>query len=205
MQPAEVVDVVTDTGVIGIVRTDSFDRAIDLSRRLWSCGIRAVEVALTTPDGVKAIETLAADMPEGAILGAGTVLDAQTARLAVHAGAQLLVTPTVVDGVVGVAQRYGAASIIGSSTPTEMLRAQTSGTDLVKVFPASSWTPGSLKDVLQALPQLRCVPTGGIKPADAADWINAGAVAVGLGSALTKGADPAAQTAQLLAGIRSAR
>lgn len=205
MQPAQVVDVITDTGVIGIVRTDSFDRAVDLSRRLWSYGIRAVEVALTTPDGLKAIETLASDRPDGAILGAGTVLDAQTARLAVLAGAQLLVTPTIVDGVIEVAQRSGVASIIGSATPTEMLQAQTSGADLVKVFPASSWSPGSLKDVLQALPQLRCVPTGGIKPSDAADWITAGATAVGLGSALTNGADPAAQTAQLLEGIRSAR
>lgn len=205
MQPAQVVDVITDTGVIGIVRTDNAERAVQISRQLWSCGISVVEVALTTPGGVDAIKTLAAEKPEGALLGAGTVLDAPTARLAVLAGAQLLVSPTIAEGVIEVGHRYGVASIIGTYTPSEMLQAQTAGADLVKVFPARSWTPDTLADVLQALPQLRCVPTGGITPDNAAAWIAAGAVAVGLGSALTKGADPAANAAHLLESIRTAR
>lgn len=205
MQPAQIVDQITTTGVIGIIRTDDGERAVALTRQLWSCGIDIVEVALTTPGGLTAIETLAAEVPDGAILGAGTVLDAATARSAIRAGAQLLVTPTVVEDVVEVSQRYGAASIIGTNTPTEMLHAQTLGADLIKVFPASTWSPSSLKDVLQALPQLRCVPTGGIQPDSAPDWIAAGASAVGLGSALTKGDDPAANAAALLKAIRSAR
>lgn len=203
--PAAVTALIRSTGVIGIVRTDSADRAVELARQLWQAGVAVVEVALTTPDGLQAIRELGTAVPGGAVLGAGTVLDAETARLAVLAGARLLVTPTIVEGVIEVGQRYGAATVIGASTPTEMLQAQTLGADLVKVFPASQLTPKTLADVLAALPQLRLVPTGGIAPQDAADWIRAGAVAVGLGSGLTKGADPAAQVATLLDSLRSAR
>ena len=201
---AQVTKLITDTGVIGIVRADSSERAVKLTRQIWDAGIAVVEVALTTPRGLEAITELTIDVPDGAILGAGTVLDTETARLAVLAGAQLLVTPTVVRGVIEVAQRYDVATVIGTATPTEMLHAQTLGADLIKVFPASQWTPRNLSDVLQALPQLRCVPTGGVSPDDAAEWIRAGAVAVGLGSALTRG-DAPAQTAAVLASIRAAR
>lgn len=202
---AAVTRLITDTGVIGIIRTDSAGRAVELARRLWDVGVRVVEVSLTTPGGLQAITELAAAVPEGAVLGAGTVLDAETARLAVLAGARLLVTPSIVEGVIEVGRRYSVATVIGTSTPTEMLHAQTVGADLVKVFPASQWTPKTLADVLTALPQLRCVPTGGIAPQDAADWIRAGAAAVGLGSGLTRGDDPAARVATLLESIRSAR
>ena len=203
--PSAVTRVIADTGVIGIVRTDSAERAVELARLLWRAGVAVVEVALTTPGGLQAIRELNTAVPDGAVLGAGTVLDAETARLAVLAGARLLVTPTIVDDVVEVGRRYGAATVIGASTPTEMLHAQTIGADLVKVFPASQWTPKTLTDVLAALPQLRCVPTGGIAPQDAADWIRAGAVAVGLGSGLTKGTDPADRVATLLQSLRTAR
>lgn len=205
MDPNQTVQLITESGVVGIVRTDSPERAVDLARQIWDAGVTAVEVALTTPGGLDAIAELNTDVPEGCVLGAGTVLDAAGARLAVQAGAQLLVTPTLVEPVIETARRYGAATVIGTATPTEMLHAQTVGADLVKVFPASQWTPRTLADVLQALPQLRCVPTGGVGPADAADWIRAGAVAVGIGSALTKGDDPAAQVAALLDSVRSAR
>jgi len=197
--------VIVDSGVIGIVRTDSAPRAVELARQLWDAGVRVVEVALTTPGGLQAISELATAVPDGAVLGAGTVLDAATARLAVLAGARLMVTPTIVEGVIEVGRRYSVATVIGTSTPTEMVHAQTLGADFVKVFPASQWTPKTLSDVLAALPQLRCVPTGGIAAQDAADWIRAGAVAVGLGSGLTRGADPAAQVATLLDSLRSAR
>ncbi|QDP96365.1 bifunctional 4-hydroxy-2-oxoglutarate aldolase/2-dehydro-3-deoxy-phosphogluconate aldolase [Microlunatus elymi] len=205
MSPHEVVRAITDSGIVAIVRADGAKPAVELARRLWSAGTPVVEIALTTPNGIDAIAELAAEVPDGCVLGAGTVLDAATARMAILAGARLLVTPTLDEGVISTAQRYGAATVIGTATPTEMVRAQTLGADLVKVFPASQWTPKTLADVLQALPQLRCVPTGGIAPEQAADWIRAGAVAVGLGSGLTKGDDPSATVAQLLESLRSAR
>lgn len=205
MNPTATTQLTTQTGVIGIVRADSAERAVKLARQIWDAGVSVVEVALTTPGGLDAITELSRNIPEGAVLGAGTVLDASTARLAVLAGAQVLVTPTVVEDVIDVAKRYGVATVIGAATPTEMLRAQTLGADLVKVFPASNWTTKALSDMLQALPQLRCVPTGGVTPESAADWISSGAVAVGLGSALTKGDDPASQVAALLESLHEAR
>ncbi|QGN32132.1 bifunctional 4-hydroxy-2-oxoglutarate aldolase/2-dehydro-3-deoxy-phosphogluconate aldolase [Microlunatus sp. Gsoil 973] len=202
---AEVTRTISETGVIGIVRTDSADRAVDLARKLWAAGVAVVEVALTTPGGLQALAELNLSLPDGAVLGAGTVLDAETARLAVLNGARLLVTPTVVDGAIEIGRRYGVATAIGAATPTEMLQAHTLGANLVKVFPASQWSPKTLSDVLAALPQLRCVPTGGVAPEDAADWIRAGAVAVALGSGLTRANDPVAGVATLLRSVRSAR
>lgn len=196
---------VVSGGVIGIVRTRSAEQAVSLARQIWRAGVDVVEVALTTPGGLQAIETLSADAGPGQVLGAGTVLDGVTARLAVLAGARLLVTPTLSEQVIEVAHRYGVATAIGCSTPTEMLLATTLGADLVKVFPASLWTPRVLADVLQALPQLECVPTGGVTPEDAAEWIRAGARAVGMGSALTKGDDPAASVRALLSAVHDAR
>jgi 2-dehydro-3-deoxyphosphogluconate aldolase/(4S)-4-hydroxy-2-oxoglutarate aldolase len=202
---AEVTSAIVTSGVIGIVRSDSSESAISLGRQIWGAGVTVVEVALTTPGGLQAVEALNAERTGDQVLGAGTVLDAATARLAILAGARLLVTPTLVEDVIEVAQRYGVATVIGCSTPTEMLRATTLGADLVKVFPASLWSPGVLADVLAALPQLNLVPTGGIAPDSAADWIAAGARAVGIGSGLTKGTDPAAQVKTLLASLRRAR
>jgi len=194
--------------------TSEGDDLIALTREIWAAGIDVVEVALTTPGGLEVIETLADETrnvdpggahPVGRIIGAGTVLDATTARLAVLAGAQLLVTPALMEEVIEVGHRYGVVTVIGCATPTEMLRATTLGADLVKIFPASLWTPALLADVLAALPQLECLPTGGVSPDTAADWITAGAVAVGIGSALTTSEDPAAGVRALLAAIRDAR
>jgi 2-dehydro-3-deoxyphosphogluconate aldolase/(4S)-4-hydroxy-2-oxoglutarate aldolase len=202
---AEVKAAVRHGGVIGIVRTTGAEPAAALTRQIWGAGVDVVEVALTTPGGLRAIEELSAERTGAQVLGAGTVLDAATARLAILAGAQLLVTPTLMEDVIEVGRRYGVATVIGCSTPTEMLRATTLGADLVKVFPASLWSPRILADVLAALPQLDVVPTGGISPDDAAGWIRAGATAVGIGSGLTKGADPAERVRVLLRSVQEAR
>ena len=202
---AEVKAAIISGGVIGIVRTTDAERAVTLARQVWQAGVDVVEVALTTPGGLTAIERLAAERSGAQVIGAGTVLDAATARAAVLAGARVLVTPVLVEDVIDVGQRHGVATVIGCSTPTELLRATALGADLVKVFPAGLWSPQVLSDLLQALPQLQCVPTGGIAPDDAAAWIEAGAVAVGIGSGLTKGDQPAARVRTLLAAIRRAR
>lgn len=196
---------VIDGGVIGIVRTTDADRAIWLAQQIWRAGVEVVEIALTTPGALRAVERLAEQLDGGKVIGAGTVLDAASARLAVLAGARLLVTPTLVEEVIEIGQRYDVATVIGGSTPTELLRATALGADLVKIFPARQWSPSVLRDVRQALPQLECVPTGGISPDHAAEWIEAGAVAVGIGSGLTSGDDPVARVRVLLAAIRRAR
>lgn len=203
--PADVMARVYGTGVIGIIRTTGSDRAVELAGQIWAAGVPVVEVATTTPDALTAITTLAETASGDQVIGAGTVLDAASARMAVLAGAQLLVTPTLEEDVIEVGRRYGVATVIGCSTPSEMLRATELGADAVKVFPASLWTPGVLGDVRQALPQLRCIPTGGVSPDTAPQWIEAGAVAVGIGSALTRGDDPQGQASRLLAAIRAAR
>ena len=204
-QASEVAATIVRTGVIGIVRTGGAEQAVSLSRQIWQAGVSVVEVALTTPGALQALETLREEVSGEQVLGAGTVLDAASARAAVLAGAQVLVTPTLVEDVIEVGRRYGVVSVIGCSTPTELLRATTLGADFVKVFPASLWSPAVLADVLAALPQLRCVPTGGVTPDTAADWIRAGAVAVGIGSALTKGDDPGERARALLSALRDAR
>ena len=204
-QASEVAATIVRTGVIGIVRTSGREQAVSLSRQIWQAGVSVVEVALTTPGALQALETLRDEVSGEQVLGAGTVLDAASARAAVLAGAEVLVTPTLVEDVIEVGRRFGVVTVIGCSTPTELLRATTLGADFVKVFPASLWSPAVLSDVLAALPQLRCVPTGGVTPDTAADWIRAGAAAVGIGSALTKGDDPGGRARALLEALRDAR
>jgi 2-dehydro-3-deoxyphosphogluconate aldolase / (4S)-4-hydroxy-2-oxoglutarate aldolase len=174
--------------VVAIVRADSAGTAEQVGRAVLDGGLDVVEVALTTPDGLEALRVLAADAPD-AVLGAGTVLDAATARLAILAGARFIVSPGLHPGVVETAHRYGAAVLPGAQTPTEVERALSAGADAVKVFPAAQLGPGWLSAVRAALPHAPLVPTGGITPDTAGQWLDAGALAVGVGGALTAGGD----------------
>jgi 2-dehydro-3-deoxyphosphogluconate aldolase/(4S)-4-hydroxy-2-oxoglutarate aldolase len=207
-QAADVTNAIIRSGVVAIVRTTAADHAVSLTQRIWEAGLPVVEVALTTPGGLEAILHLSAASREstaGWIIGAGTVLDGDTAQRAVEAGARLLVTPTLQEDVIAVGLQHDVATVIGCATPTEMLRATSLGASAVKVFPASQWSPTALKDLLQALPQLQCVPTGGVSPQQAGAWIQAGAVAVGVGSALTADGDAKAQVAALRTAIDGIR
>ncbi|GAA2102096.1 bifunctional 4-hydroxy-2-oxoglutarate aldolase/2-dehydro-3-deoxy-phosphogluconate aldolase [Microlunatus panaciterrae] len=202
---SDVMAIIADDGVVGIVRASDADQAVSLAQQIWAAGLSVVEIALTTPSAMSAITRLAELAVGRQVIGAGTVLDAASARLAVLSGAQLLVTPTLEEDVIEVGRRYQAATVIGCATPTEMLHATELGADAVKVFPASLWTPRVLADVLQPLPQLHCIPTGGVTPDSAASWIEAGAFAVGIGSALTRTSDPAGQAGRLREAIARAR
>jgi 2-dehydro-3-deoxyphosphogluconate aldolase/(4S)-4-hydroxy-2-oxoglutarate aldolase len=148
---------------------------------------------LTTPGAFKVIRHAVKAYPD-ALIGAGTVLDAASARKAVSAGARLLVCPTLSADVIRTGHRYGAIVLPGCSTPTEMMAALEAGADAVKVFPADIWTPAGISGTRAALPQLPLVPTGGITVATAGEWIRAGAVAVGLGSTLTASKATTAET-----------
>lgn len=192
--------------VIGIVRTSSAATAADTCRALLAAGLSVVEVAVTTPGALQVIAELRHDAPDDAVIGAGTVLDAATARAAVLAGAEFLVSPSYDPGLLTTGHRYGVAVLPGAQTATEIVTALSGGADAVKLYPASAASPAVLRDLRAPLPQAPLIPTGGISVDTAADWITAGAVAVGLGSALTAGSpDEIAQRAgELLTRLRSA-
>lgn len=204
MTAQETFEKVHASGVIGIVRTSDEQTALDQARRAIKAGLPVVEVSLTTPGGLRVIETLAAEGHEASI-GAGTVLDAPTVDAVADLGGRLVVSPTFDPEVVAAAVRRGIAVFPGCFTPSEMLAAMALGATGVKIFPAHVWSPSALAGMLQALPQLPCIPTGGIGPADVGNWIRAGAVAAGIGSALTAAADPAPVVRRLRASIDEAR
>ncbi|GAA2074062.1 bifunctional 4-hydroxy-2-oxoglutarate aldolase/2-dehydro-3-deoxy-phosphogluconate aldolase [Streptomyces albiaxialis] len=187
----ELIQAVTAQGAFGIVRADTAREAVDAAEAVLDAGLRAVEVALTTPGAVGAVEELAASRPD-ALVGAGTVLDATAARTAVAAGARFLVSPSLHPEVIRAGHRYGVPVLPGVSTPTEMVRALEEGADALKLFPASAVSPSWIRDVRAALPQAPLIPTGGVTIGNAPEWIAAGAVACGMGSALTSGGAAAA-------------
>jgi 2-dehydro-3-deoxyphosphogluconate aldolase / (4S)-4-hydroxy-2-oxoglutarate aldolase len=196
---AAAVAAIREARLIAIVRAPDAESALRTSRDLITAGVRVLEVSLTTPGAVGVIDVLVRDALPGVLVGAGTVLTPADASAALDAGARFLISPAFAHDVVRAAHERDAAAIPGIMTPTEAVAATQAGADLVKLFPASSASPGVLRDLLQALPKLSVVPTGGVHIQDAADWIRAGAVAVGMGSALTSGssADQAARFAAL--------
>jgi len=191
-------------GVVAIVRTATPDKALENARLLLSSGLHVLEVAMTTPGALGVVEQLRAEAPE-ALIGAGTVTTVDRASAAIDAGAQFLVSPNLRTDVITLAGRHRVATIPGCLTPSEMLDAMEAGATAVKIFPAHLWTPAALKGMLEALPALPCVPTGGIGPDTAPEWVRAGALAVGIGASLTTAADPARQARTLQQAIADVR
>jgi 2-dehydro-3-deoxyphosphogluconate aldolase/(4S)-4-hydroxy-2-oxoglutarate aldolase len=181
MSRDDVLSLVRQERVVGIVRRAKAQEAHDDARELLAAGLSVVEISLTTPRAVDIIAKLSRDTPA---IGAGTVLSVEDVDRVADAGAGFVVSPILDWDVVAAARRRGLVAIPAALTPTEMVSAVRAGADLVKVFPASTWTPRAIRDVLAALPDLPLMPTGGIGLADAGEWIRAGAVAVGMGSAL---------------------
>jgi 2-dehydro-3-deoxyphosphogluconate aldolase / (4S)-4-hydroxy-2-oxoglutarate aldolase len=175
---------VAAAGVVAVIRAPSPDVLPDIARALLEGGVPAIEVTMTTPKAIRGIEKLADQVGDKAVIGVGTVLDAATAADAIHAGAQFVVSPTFEPEVVATTLRYGKISIPGAFTPTEIMLAWGAGADVVKVFPSTTLGPGYFKDVLAPLPQIKLTPTGGVDVKNAGEWIKAGAVFVGAGSAL---------------------
>ena len=166
-----------EAGVLGIIRIEAADDLVTIAHALDDGGLSCVEITMTTPGALRAIEEASGKLKE-VIMGAGTVLDATTARQAILAGAKFLVTPTVELDVIETARRYGVVVIPGAMTPTEILTAWEAGADMVKVFPASVLGPSYLKAVRGPLPQIPLVPTGGITADNAGKFIHAGAAMV---------------------------
>jgi len=171
-------------GVVAVVRLNDLSRAAPLVEALVAGGVRAVEFTFTNPAAAGAITAARDALGARALIGAGSVLDAETARIAILAGAAFVVTPTVSLPVITLCHRYGVATVIGALTPTEILTAWEAGATYVKVFPASLGGPRYLRDVHGPLPQVKLIPTGGVDVENAGEFIRAGAVAVALGSNL---------------------
>lgn len=174
----------SEAGVVAVIRAKSKDQLLDITSALLEGGVPSIEVTMSTPKAIAGIEQLADKFGDKAIVGVGTVIDAATARDAIAAGAQFVVSPITDPEVIATTIRYGKVSIPGAFTPTEILRAWTLGGDVIKVFPSTSLGPQYLKDILAPLPQLKLTPTGGVDQKNTGAWIKAGAVCVGAGSAL---------------------
>lgn len=170
--------------VVAVVRLDDLSKAVELTKALAAGGVTSVEFTFTNPKAAQVITTVREAVGDSAFIGAGTVLDAETARIAILAGAEYIVTPSFRPETIQMCRRYSIPTVIGAFTPTEILTAWETGADFVKVHPASLGGPKYFKDVLAPFPHIKLIPSGGVTLENAADFIKAGAVAVGLGSAL---------------------
>lgn len=177
------IDRIVDSGVIAVLRGMDTDAAVDVASAVIDGGVTTLEVTTDSPNVTDTIQTLSETFEE-ALVGAGTVLDAETARTVQLAGAEFVVTPTVEPDVIEVCNRYGTPIAAGAFTPTEALSAYEAGADLVKVFPAETGGPEHVAAINGPLSQIPLVPTGGVGPANAGAYINAGAVSVGAGGSI---------------------
>jgi 2-dehydro-3-deoxyphosphogluconate aldolase/(4S)-4-hydroxy-2-oxoglutarate aldolase len=172
------------SGVVAVIRTSSGDELVNVCQALADGGVKGVEITMTSPGAIEAIYEASRILKDKAIIGAGSVLDPETARAVMLAGADFVVGPTLNLELIRLCNRYGKIVIPGAFSPTEILAAWQAGADVVKVFPATRLGPSFIKDVLGPLPQVRLTPTGGVNLENLGDFLRAGAVFVGVGSAL---------------------
>lgn len=181
---------ITGIGIVPIVRTDSAEGAVKAIEAVYRGGIRAAEITMTVPGAIKALEKLADQFGDQIILGAGTVLDPETARACMLAGAQFFVTPALKLSTIEMAHRYSKPIMPGALTPTEVLTAWEADADAVKVFPCGSVGGAKYIKALKApFPQIEMVPTGGVNLETCGDFLKAGACAVGVGAELIDAAN----------------
>lgn len=177
---------VLDSGIVAIIRASSSEKLVQVARTLYEAGIDVQEVTLTVPGALDVIASIRRELGDRVLLGAGTVLDTETARAALLAGAEFIVAPTVNVDVIRMCRRYDKLVMPGAFTPTEVLTAWEAGADFVKIFPADIGGPAHLKALRGPLPQIRLLPTGGVDLQTLRGFVEAGASAVGLGSALVE-------------------
>src|SRR5882762_628803 len=185
MTKQQILSFITDIGVVPVVRTSTAEGAIKAIEAIYRGGIRAAEITMTVPGAIRALEKVADQFGDKIVLGAGTVLDPETARACMLAGAQFFVTPSLKLSTIEMVKRYSKVICPGALTPTEVLTAWEAGADIVKVFPCG--TVGGAK-YIKALkgpfPQIEMIPTGGVNLETAADFLKAGACAVAVGGEL---------------------
>ena len=180
---------IQDCGVVAVVRAESTDKAEHIVDACMEGGVAAIELTFTVPHADKVIESLAVKYdPKDIILGAGTVMDAATARIAMLSGAQYIVSPYLDLETLKMCNRYRVAMMPGVMTVREAAMAMENGADILKVFPGDLFGPKIIKDIRGPIPYAKMMPTGGVNADNVGEWIKAGAVAVGAGSSLTAGA-----------------
>jgi 2-dehydro-3-deoxyphosphogluconate aldolase/(4S)-4-hydroxy-2-oxoglutarate aldolase len=174
-----------EIGIVPIVRTDSAEKALRAAQAICRGGLRALEVTMTVPKAIQVIEKVADEFGAEMLIGAGSVLDAETARACMLAGAEFFVTPSLNLKTIEICHRYGKLVMPGALTPTEVLTAWEAGADLVKIFPCGNvGGPNYIKALKAPLPQVPMVPTGGVSLDNTAEFFKAGASAVAVGSEL---------------------
>ena len=185
MNKSEIMQHIAQIGVIPVVRAESADIALRAIDAIQAGGISVLEITMTVPGAIRIIEEVAQKLGSKAVVGAGTVLDEVTARQCILAGAQFIVSPALNLDTISCCHRYGIVVIPGAMTPTEVVTASSAGADWVKVFPAGALGgPSYIKALKAPLPHIQLVPTGGVSLKTAADFILAGATALGVGTDL---------------------
>jgi 2-dehydro-3-deoxyphosphogluconate aldolase/(4S)-4-hydroxy-2-oxoglutarate aldolase len=203
---------IMEVGVVAVVRAENSDQALKIADACLKGGVDAIEITFTVPGAADVIKDLVATYKNGEMLiGAGTVLDPETARAAILAGAQFVVSPSINLDTIKLCNRYQVPVMPGAATIKEIIEAMEAGADIVKAFPGESLGAKFIKAVKGPLPQANLMPTGGVSLDNAAEWIKAGCVAIGVGGSLTAGAktgDYQAVTGkakQFVAAVREAR
>ena len=186
MHKEEVCRTLLETKVVAVIRVDSSAHLLEAAAALHKGGVRALEITMTSPGALEAIKEANEKLDSDVVIGVGSVLDPETARAAILAGAKFVVGPVLNLDLIKMCQRYSIPCVPGAFTPTEILQAWDAGADFVKIFPATKLGPSFIKDVKGPLPQVRLTPTGGINLDNAAEFIKAGASFVGVGGSLVK-------------------
>ncbi|MDR3701145.1 MAG: bifunctional 4-hydroxy-2-oxoglutarate aldolase/2-dehydro-3-deoxy-phosphogluconate aldolase [Candidatus Sulfopaludibacter sp.] len=214
MTAKQILEFITGAGIVPVVRASSAEHAIRAVEALYNGGVRAAEITMTVPGAIKALEKTADTFGDKLVLGAGTVLDPETARSCMLAGAEFFVSPSLRVSVIEMAKRYSKVVFPGALTPTEVLAAWEAGADAVKVFPCGNVGGAKyIKALKGPFPQIEMVPTGGVNLETVADFLKAGCCAVGVGGELVDGKSMAAgkfdvieeRARQFLAAIQKAR
>ena len=181
---SEICSLLTNPGIIAVVRAQKVDQVIPLSEALLAGGVIAIEITLTTPNALQAIHDARAKFGDHALIGIGTVLDARACQAAIEAGAEYVVTPVCRPELVAIAHAAERPIMLGAFTPTEAQTAHEAGADFIKVFPADVLGPTYIRALRAPLPHLRIIPTGGVELGNVLDFVQAGCAALGVGSAL---------------------
>ena len=185
MKKETILSFIKDVGIVPVIRTDSAESAVRTIAAIYEGGIRAAEITMTVPGAVKALEKVADQYGDKIVLGAGTVLDSETARICMLAGAEFFVTPSLKPATIEMAKRYGKVVCPGALTPTEVLTAWEHGADIVKIFPCGNvGGPKYIKALKAPFPQIEMIPTGGVNLETAGEFLKAGACAVAVGASL---------------------